>query len=145
MSKNSKTLIIAFLIIFVVLYTISFILQTKKQTKPKIFKKTITPTSNSWQMKNTPISPLTPTLIPPTFTGVFEKEMPEAEASLVKQKQALKTHLPFTDDNFVITFDYEQDKFIVQLKEPKTNSQIKFKEWLKNNYPAIPLDRFILK
>ena len=42
-------------------------------------------------------------------------------------------------------FDYAEDKFIVTLDSPKTNSKISFETWLKANYINIPLDRFLIK
>lgn len=89
---------------------------------------------------------ITPTLIPARdFTGVKEEELSTEASSLIIQKQNLKKKIPLQGNYFNITFDYNEDKFIVELKEPKTDTQTKFEQWLKQSYPTIPIDRFIFK
>lgn len=88
---------------------------------------------------------LTPSPIPPTGTGVYEEQLPKAEQDLADQKQALKFKLPVIEPTFNMTFDYGEDKFVVELKDPKDQAQQNFLTWLQANYPAITIDRFIFK
>lgn len=89
---------------------------------------------------------VTPTLVPPNFTGVIEdQQIPQAETDLAVQKSELRKILPLTQPTFTITFDYANDQFLVTLSEPKDASKTKFNEWLQNNYPKIPIDRFSFK
>lgn len=87
-----------------------------------------------------------PNLIPPTdFTGVKEETLPPEIINLTQEKQNLKKKVPISQASFMINFDYEQDKFIVNLNEPKSESQVNFEKWRENYYPNIPTDRFLLK
>lgn len=91
-------------------------------------------------------NPLTPTLIPPTFTGAFEDQhIPQAETDLAVQKTELRKKTPLIQPGFTITFDYANDQFIVSLNEPKDANTQQFKDWLQANYSNIPLDRFNIK
>lgn len=87
-----------------------------------------------------------PSLIPPTdFTGVKEETLPQEIINLTQEKLKLRKKIPISQASFMIGFDYEQDKFIVNLNEPKGESQVNFEKWRENYYPNIPLDRFLLK
>jgi len=86
---------------------------------------------------------ISPTLIPPqTDTGAREVELPQGVKDLATQKQELRKATPLQLTGFIISFDYAEDKFIVNLQEPKVDTRISFETWLKANYPEIPLDRF---
>jgi len=87
-----------------------------------------------------------PTLIPvETGTGVKEEELTQEIKDLSMQKQELRSKIPLKLPGFNIGFDYAKDKFIVTLDLPKNNSKISFETWLKANYSAITMDRFIVK
>jgi heme/copper-type cytochrome/quinol oxidase subunit 2 len=144
---NKSNLYLYILILFIVvifLALVVFVLQARKNA-PAVQEPTNTnlPTPTTIEVRTT--IPPTPTEIPPTSTGVFEEQLPKAEQDLVDQKQALKSKTPLTNPAFTITFDYAEDKFVVELALPKADSQTKFSQWISTNYPAIPLDRFILK
>lgn len=135
------------IILFVLFILVSTLPFGKKSIPPNSqLSPTISPSyfsTNSNQFK--PIKP-TSTIIPPiSFTGVKEEELPAEIKTLSEQKQALKSRLPLTESLFSIDFSYEQDKFIVQLREPKNEAKVSFENWLKTNYPAIPLTRFIFQ
>lgn len=141
---NLYIYIVILFLIMLILSLIAFALQRKKDW-PTLVEPTavIQPTPTTIEVRTT--IPSTPTEIPPTSTGVFEEELPKNLQDLSTQKQDLKSKVPINNPNFVITFDYGEDKFVVELQEPKAQSQVRFKEWLNTNYPAIPLDRFIIK
>lgn len=86
-----------------------------------------------------------PTTTPAAFTGVKEEPIPTEIVNLVNQKQELRRKLPLNLLNFYIDFDYTQDKFIVNLSDPKDQTQKEFQDWRQTNYPAIDLDQFIIK
>ncbi|MBI3366182.1 hypothetical protein HY041_00965 [Candidatus Roizmanbacteria bacterium] len=82
--------------------------------------------------------------ITPRFTGVNE-DIPEPTLNAAMQKQALKKKTPLSENGFVITYDYQSDNFIVALSEPKQDNKQVFEQWLKQNYPLIPLNKFLFK
>lgn len=85
-----------------------------------------------------------PTLIEPTSTG-GQEDIPKNVEDSAAQKQNLRRKTPFQGNGFMITFDYANDQFIVALQQPTTTNQELFKNWLKQNYPLIPLNKFLLK
>jgi len=145
MSKQNLSLLITVLFVLVIILSLTVWLIQKKQNVPLPTKPVDVnlPTPTTIEVRTT--IPPTPAGISPTSTGVFEEELPKEIQDLADQKQALKAKTPLTEINFIITFDYGEDKFIVQLQDPKPESQTKFKEWLQANFPAIPIDRFIIK
>lgn len=142
MSKQNLYLYIAILFIITLILSLTvFIFQRKKNQPPVTEPADITqptPTTIEVRITNRPT-------IAPTFTGASDEELPKEEKDLVDQKQALKQKLPLTETVFTITFDYGEDKFIVELAEPKEENRAKFDQWRQTNYPAIPVDRFIIK
>lgn len=77
------------------------------------------------------------------FTGVEEEALPAEVLNQSGQKQDLRYRTPLTLTTFTIDFDYAEDKFIVNLSEPKDVALKEFEEWKKNNYSFIPMDQFI--
>ncbi len=138
LKKIIIVLICILLIIIAVISLLQMLKVPKKQSSEIIFP---SPTAVESKIK----FPLTPTDILPTNTGVFEEEMPEEIKKIAEQKQALKFSLPVTQPEFSIAFDYGEDKFIVSLNPPQATALEKFQLWLQNNYPAIPIDRFVFR
>lgn len=149
MSKQNQIIIIIGLVVILgFLSLMVLVLQMKKNAPQGGGGNEIFPTPSSVENifevpSATPL--LSPTEIPATQTGVLEEELPKEIQDLATQKQELKSKLPINNANFVLVFDYGEDKFITDLKEPKTDNRIVFENWLQNNYPAIPIDRFIIK
>lgn len=133
-TEKQKTIIIVLISIFIfVIITLLLV----NQTKPK---QIVTPTPA--QSINMPTrSQLSPTLVPPAFTG-GNLDLPKELMDLAGQKTDLRLKTPLQETSFSIDFDYDNDKFIVTIKEPKATNRVNFDEWLKKNYPAIPIDRF---
>lgn len=103
------------------------------------------PTLNKLQIQQQNIV-LTPTLIPPAFTGAaIDPQISQEDIDMSTQKYLLRKTTPLKQGNFSIFFDYSLDKFNVILQEPKDVAQASFSAWLKNSYPALPEDRFIIK
>ncbi len=131
-------------LIFILVLTL--VVKTTKN-RPKTVAPTPTPINNPiptvYDLKKTIKPTETPAPLP-SQTGGLGPQEDEATKKLSEQKQELRFKTPLTQPNFTITFDYSQDKFMVSLKEPKEQSKTKFSEWLVNNYPAIPIDRFII-
>lgn len=148
-NKNKYFLVIIILIFVVIILWFFILLIQKKLTSPKEEKAPVQPiptkVENIFKVPTeTPIPNLTE-IQPATQTGVLEEELPIEEKILSEQKQALKEKLPLATDFFTIEFDYSEDKFIVNLKPPKATNQQNFIKWRLQNYPNIPLDRFIFK
>lgn len=81
-------------------------------------------------------------IITPRFTGA-DFTIPSSLLNAAKQKQALKKKTPITENGFTITYDYQTDLFVVTLSEPKQENKTAFEQWLKQNYPLIPLSKFL--
>lgn len=129
-------------ILLILILILSYIRKNREGiTPPPEFP---TPTSVEFPSNITPTSQLTPPESHPTFTGVLEETLPPDIQALSDQNQALLRKTPLYQPLFNIDFDYGEDKFIVSLNDPKDQARTSFEDWLKDNYPAIPLDRFIL-
>lgn len=111
------------------------------------------PSSINQSQSNTPtptsvvVVPTVPSgkiVLTPRFTGANES-IPSPVLNFAMQKQTLKKKLPLTQNEFVITYDYQSDIFVVALSEPKQSNKIVFEQWLQQNYPLIPLNKFLFK
>ncbi len=101
------------------------------------------PTSS---VSGTPSAEASPTLIPLRFTGGdLTQDLPSDVKLLAQQKTELRRKTPLTMSFGVISFDYENDKFVLLLNGPKEQSQTAFNTWLKQTYPAIPLEQFAIQ
>ena len=92
---------------------------------------------------STPPKP-SPTLIPATSTGGNE-EVALQVLNAATQKQALKKKTPLTQPGFKIEYSFETDLFTVTLSEPKETNRQVFEQWLKKNYPALILNKFVIQ
>jgi len=144
MSKQNIYIFIGVLFaVTIILSLLVFTLQRIKNNPPS------SDTGDGFQPTPTTIEVRTtipPTEIPAaTRTGALEEQLPKEVLDLATQKQSLKSKLPLSNPFFTITFNYAEDKFVVTLKEPKTDAKTNFTNWLKANYTAIPEDRFTFK
>jgi len=105
------------------------------------------PTDNPRLSPTKANSSQSPTIIPvQNFTGAdINQTLPPDIKNLGEQKTKLRRLTPLTLPVGVIDFDYENDRFIVTLKVPKNESQTTFETWLKQTYPAIPLEQFAIR
>ncbi len=149
MSKQNQIIIIIGLVVVLGFLSLMVVVLQMKKNGPqggdgnKIIP---TPTSVENIFEVPSVSPgLSPTEIPATQTGALDEQLPQEVQDLTTQKQELKSKLPINNTNFVLVFDYAEDKFIVDLKSPKDTNKNVFENWLQTNYPAIPIDRFIIK
>lgn len=76
------------------------------------------------------------------FTGAVEEEIPLDLANTAAERQNLMGQTPFDTGLFQIDFDYNEDKFIVTLTEPKQENRQQFDQWLKSNYPNLNTNQF---
>jgi hypothetical protein len=154
-NKNSYLILIPVLFLFfIILMILTLALQNRKKIGEQVVPSP-TPTASfptthpRTKTRLTPSPTLTPTItptpIPPTFTGVKEEPIPQEMVDFSKQKLSLMQKLPLKTEDFSIDFDYDNDKFVVKLNPPHEDSQKKFDDWLKNNYPSIPKDLFLFQ
>lgn len=145
MNKLNLYTYIAILFIIVIILSLTVFVIQKKQTTPSVTEPANInqPTPTTIEVRTT--TPLTPTEIPATQTGALDEQLPQKEQDLATQKQELKSKVPINNANFFLVFDYGEDKFIVDLKSPEDTNKTVFENWLKSNYPALPLDRFLIK
>lgn len=68
------------------------------------------------------------------------------DAVYSQEVASLKKRLPISEKLFVIGYDYSQDKFLVQLDEPKLEASIAFDAWLTGqSIYLIPKEKFIFE
>ena len=72
-------------------------------------------------------------------------EIPEDVKTKAEEKTKLLESLPYSQKEFLIGFDFEKNKFVVTLSKPKSLSRQTFLDWLKTNYPNIPISEFVFK
>lgn len=146
---NRTTIIYGILgILILILVFLVWFFQRPKSTPPiRSQFSTITPplptTAVSQPISNT-VS-ITPTLVPPQFTGGLDVTIPQPTVDASNQKQDLRRKTPYHSDAFDITFDYANDIFIVKLQNPKDTNKVSFATWLKQTYPLIPISNFIFQ
>ena len=135
-------------VFLVILVVVILLLPKNKSESPGVVIPTRGPLPTRIQLDEKTVSPRTPTLIPhpKNGTGVSdEQNISKEETDLATQKRELRKKTPLTQPTFSMIFDFSTDLFTVVLNEPKNSSQTVFNDWLKTNYPAIPLDRFSFK
>lgn len=135
-------------IFFVILIFVVLLLPKNKSESPGVAIPTQGPLPTRVQLDNITVPSRAPTLIPhpKNGTGVSdEQNISKEETDLATQKRELRKKTPFTQSSFTITFDFSTDQFVVVLNEPKISNQTVFNDWLRKNYPGIPLDRFSFK
>ena len=153
-NKNPYLILIPVLFLFfLILVILTLALQNRKKTGGQIapspaptlsFPTTLPRVKTRLTPPPTLTPTITPTPIPPTSTGA-KGEIPQQTVDFSQQKLSLMQKLPLETEDFSIDFDYDNDKFIVKLNPPKEDSQKKFNDWLKNNYPSIPQSQFIFQ
>jgi len=83
--------------------------------------------------------------IPADFTGVAEEELPPQVIDTSLQKKDLRQKTPLDLSTFKIDFDYGEDKFIVELRDPKDQAKTEFESWRTSSYPGLGSDQFLFK
>lgn len=83
--------------------------------------------------------------IPADFTGAIEEPIPQQVIDAYAQKRDLQDNVPIDLSSFFIDFDYDQDKFIVTLKDPKEQAQREFESWRTSNYSGLSTEQFLLR
>jgi hypothetical protein len=134
----SGALIILFILVLVIPFTKRSV--TNNQQSTNNF-----PTPTSVETNQPSVTNPTPITVPADFTGVAEEQLPKEIIDLAAQKKDLRQKVPLNLSAFTIDFDYGEDKFIVNLNEPKDQSQKEFENWRTSNYPALNTDQFLLK
>ncbi len=135
-------------IFLVILVVIILLLPKNKNETPGVAIPTRGPLPTRIQLEEKIVPSRAPTLIPhpKNGTGVSdEQNISKEETDLATQKRELRKKTPLTHSSFTMTFDFSTDQFVVVLNEPKNSNQTIFNNWLKANYPGIPLDRFAFK
>jgi hypothetical protein len=148
MKSETKLYYVVPAIFLVILIAILLLLPKNKGETPIIAIPTRGPLPTRVQFENVRIPSRAPTLIshPKKGTGASdEQNISKEETDLAVQKRELRRKTPLIHSSFTVTFDFSTDLFRVVLNEPKSSSQTVFNDWLRKNYPAIPLDRFTFK
>jgi len=136
----SFVLIIIFILILVIPFTKQPVTSNQQPT-------TNLPTPTSVEINPSPPTTIksTPITVPADFTGVLKEQLPQQVIDLAAQKKDLKSKVPLSLTTFTVDFDYNTDKFVVTLKDPKDQTTKEFENWRAANYPALGTDHFLLK
>ncbi len=103
------------------------------------------PTSIETNSTNSTNSTKRLTPIPADFTGALEEKIPQPIIDFAAQKKDLRNKTPLALSTFTIDFDFNTDKFVVTLKDPRDQSQKEFDSWRTANYSLLGSDQFLLK
>lgn len=142
-SPNTKIYLVVSVILVILFFLVTFYPLSKKPQIPnqKTDNNLVLPTSiESKEADNIPNR--IPTVKVADSTGVYEEALPQYTLNLSNQKQDLRQRVPFDTGLFQIDFDYENDKFVVTLSEPKQENRSQFDQWLKSNYPNLSVNQF---
>lgn len=133
----------ALIFLFILIIIIPFSKKTPTQDNPsnptdQVFPTSveINPTASSGEQMDS---------IPADFTGAIEESIPQQIVDMAAQKKDLQGKVPIDLSSFIIDFDYDQDKFIVTLKDPKDQAQKEFDSWRITNYSGLSSEQFLLK
>ena len=129
---NKQTLITFIIVIFIIFVFITVFSKKKQQNQSGL------------DNANKPSVSPTKIQIQPRDTGLII-DISDKEKMFSSQKQGLMEKLPLQMNEFAVTFDYVNDKFIVSLTDPKDKNKNFFMNWLKNNYPVLTLTEFVVK
>ncbi|MEO6508592.1 MAG: hypothetical protein ABIO02_01440 [Patescibacteria group bacterium] len=141
--RNPKIILISFLLLVLL---VLIIIANKLTKKNEISSGNPTPPLISITSYVTqPPNPNVPGEIMPTFTGARDVTFAQPTQQYIDKRGELRESVPLNGPTFSIDFNFREDKFTVTLKEPKNESQAAFNEWLKNNYPELPLEDFIVR
>ncbi len=137
----------ALIVLFILILIIPFSKKSSPLT-PNPYPLT-SPFPTSVTTGSSPLTPngLTPNpySVPADFTGVAEEELPPQVIDTSLQKKDLRDNTPLNLSTFAIDFDYNEDKFVVTLLDPKDQAQKDFESWRTANYPGLGAEQFLLK
>jgi hypothetical protein len=134
MPKIALKYLVSGVIIIIFIIVITVITIKSRSTSQSSLTPSVTPTSPA-------VAPnyQLPTPIPLLdFTGaVATQELPTDLKSIGEEKTALRRLTPLFLDFAVIEFDYENDKFLVQILDPIEENKTQFTSWRTQTYPAL--------
>ncbi len=127
-------------VILVLFLIVTFIPLGKKSTTNQ--EQNNFPTPTTVEINQSQDNEQTPTIEPVDFTGVAELEVPQETVNLSLQKQDLRSKVPLDLSTFTVDFDYNEDKFVVTLNDPKDQARSEFENWRNTNYPSLGNNQF---
>lgn len=83
--------------------------------------------------------PEAPVAIPPDRTGGLDPSFSPQQEANIEQERGLKRRLPYVTNDFSIRYNYNTDRFEVELTGGTKETAM---SWLESNYPAIEKTRF---
>lgn len=155
---NKKKFIFILTVILVICMVIYIILarkMTSSSPKENVLTKVVTPSEVMYPSptKIAPTIPVFPTDIVLQLTPIYPENSSTNPASLggitlneaavkkAESRQDLVKKLPVESDSFIITYDFDYDKFLVKTKAFEAKDS--FWAWLAQNYPSVSEDNFI--
>jgi len=92
-----------------------------------------------------PDSPDFPIVSPQPQTGALEEPLEQSEIDSINQEQALRAASPVREPKFTVSYDWGEDYFSLELKEPKNEALDAFNQWRATSYNGIAESRFQLQ
>jgi hypothetical protein len=139
----SGALIVLFVLVLIIPFSSKKTTNNNLQpTTSPLFPTSVSTGSSTYPLQPTPYN-LTP--IPADFTGAIEEKIPQPIIDFAAQKKDLRLKVPLSLSTFTIDFDYNTDKFVVTLKDPKDQAQKEFESWRTANYPGLGSEQFTIR
>lgn len=135
----------ALIVLFILVLIIPFSSKKTVNNESSTTNQNPFPTSIETNSTNSTDSTRKLTPIPADFTGALEEKIPQPIIDLAAQKKDLRNKTPLALSTFTIDFDFDTDKFVVTLKDPRDQSQKEFDSWRTANYSLLGSDQFLLK
>lgn len=135
----------ALIVLFILVLIIPFSSKKTVNNESSTTNQNPFPTSIETNSTNSTDSTRKLTPIPADFTGALEEKIPQPIIDFAAQKKDLRNKTPLALSTFTIDFDFDTDKFVVTLKDPRDQSQKEFDSWRTTNYSLLGSDQFLLK
>jgi len=137
----SGALIVLLILVIIIPFT-----KQKPVTGPQQPVTNLIPTTVETNPSSYSLPPTTyPLNVPADFTGAIDEPVSQQIIDLAAQKKDLRQKAPLNLTAFLIDFDYNEDKFVVFLKDPKDQAQKEFENWRTANYPGLGAEQFLIK
>lgn len=124
---------------------ISLSVGNKKNNSPGSFPTPVPSLIPSFLSLSPVVSPVQ-NITPPDSMGYHEASFTATEVEKLKEADALRKRVPYSQKEFSVSYDYKLLKFVVLINIPFDQNKILFKQWLgSHGYGDILDSAFVYK